>query len=58
VGDDGLGQCFLELGGGKAGYATGDFYGEPAPTIDLRQPGRLWHWGKILLEKYWLWRWF
>ncbi len=57
-GFDGQGQCFLELGGGKAGYATGNFYGEPAPTIDLRQPGRLWHWGKILFEKYWLWRWF
>lgn len=24
---DGEGQCFLEIGGGKAGYAGGNFYG-------------------------------
>lgn len=53
----GTGACFLELGHGKAGYATGNFYAEPAPEVRLKKAGRLWHWGKILFEKYWLWRW-
>lgn len=47
----------METGGGRAAYAAGNFYAEPAPAVRLRQPGRRWHWGKILFEKYWLWRW-
>lgn len=55
---DGHGQCFLETGDGRAGLGTGDFYGEPAPRVRLHQPSRRWHWGKVLYEKHWLWKWF
>lgn len=54
----GEGQCFLETGDGRAGLGAGNFYGEPAPTIRLRQPSRWWHWGKVLFEKRWLTQWF
>jgi len=55
---DGRGFCFLETGYGKAGFASGNFYASPSTTIKLRSPSRVWHWGKILFEKYWMWRWF
>ncbi len=55
---DGHAFCFLELGYGKAGFASGNFYAEPVPFVALKRPGRLWHWGKVLFEKYWLWKWF
>lgn len=49
---DGFGTCFLETGHGKAGMVRGNFYGEgPAPS--MRNPGRLWHWGKVFVEKRW-----
>lgn len=55
---DGRGSCFLEIGYGKAGYAKGNFFARPQPVVNMRPPGRIWHWNKVLLEKYWLWRWF
>ncbi len=55
---DGQGECFVEVGGGKAGFGSGNFYAEPSPTIKLRQPTRYWHAGKILFEKDWMRRWF
>jgi sulfide:quinone oxidoreductase len=55
---DGHASCFLEVGYGKAGFASGNFYAEPAPIVKMKQPGRLWRLGKILFEKYWLWKWF
>lgn len=55
---DGRATCFLETGFGKAGFASGNFYNEPAPAVNMKPPARMWHWGKILFEKYWLWRWF
>lgn len=55
---NGHGECFVETGGGKAGFGSGDFYAEPLPQVTLRGPSRVWHAGKILLEKSWLWRWF
>jgi sulfide:quinone oxidoreductase len=54
----GHGACFVEIGDGRAGYGSGNFYAEPAPQLRLRPPGRLLHWGKLLYEKYWLYRWF
>lgn len=51
---DGRGACFIEIGGGKAGYGGGNFYDEPAPTVTLRDPGRRWHLGKVWFEKSWL----
>jgi sulfide:quinone oxidoreductase len=51
---DGFGSCFLEIGAGQAGFATGNFYAEPTPTVNLRTPSVWWHWGKVLFEKEWL----
>jgi len=48
---DGHGACFIETGGGKAGYGAGNFYAEPRPAVRVRRPGRLWHAGKVLLEQ-------
>jgi sulfide:quinone oxidoreductase len=54
---DGHGACFVEAGDGKAGFGAGNFYAEPRPQVKLRRPGRLWHAGKVLLEKRILWQW-
>jgi len=51
---NGYGECFIEIGGGKAGFGAGDFYAEPKPTISFRPPGWRWHLGKVLFEKSWL----
>ncbi len=54
----GDGECFLEAGDGRAGFGSGNFYAEPAPQITLKPPSILMHVGKVLYEKYWLFRWF
>ena len=54
----GHGECFIEIGDGKAGFGSGDFYAEPVPQIRLRGPNRALHLGKIAFEKYWLFEWF
>ena len=51
---DGHGYCWVELGAGVAGFAAGDFYAAPEPAVVLRRPGRTWHAGKVLFERYWL----
>lgn len=51
---DGHGECFVEVGDGKAGFGGGDFYAEPRPLITVHAPGRRWHLGKVLFEKAWL----
>lgn len=51
---DGHGYCWVELGAGMAGFAAGDFYASPDPEVVLRRPGRTWHLGKVLFERYWL----
>jgi len=55
---NGDGQCFLELGGGKAGYAGGNFYASPLPVVKMKKPGYFWHWTKVWFEKYWWFRYF
>jgi sulfide:quinone oxidoreductase len=50
----GLGYCWIEAGGGSAGFASGNFYAEPDPDVGLPRSGRAWHWGKVLFERYWL----
>jgi len=55
---DGHGECFVEVGQGKAGFGRGNFYAEPRPAVTLYQPGRHWHAGKVLFEKEWFRRWF
>ncbi len=54
---DGHGECFIETGGGRAGYGAGNFYADPRPAVSVRRPNRVWHLGKVLLEKQILWRW-
>ena len=54
---DGMGQCFVETGDGRAGMGAGNFYAEPTPQVAFRKPSRLLHWGKVLLERRWLKRW-
>lgn len=50
----GTGYCMLEAGEGLAGFAFGDFFGEPSPRLELRNSGRAWHLGKVLFEQWWL----
>lgn len=54
---NGKGFCFLEAGAGAAGMAQGDFFERPR-VIKMRPPSRLWHWGKVAFERYWLWKWY
>ncbi|MEW5960913.1 MAG: FAD/NAD(P)-binding oxidoreductase [Chloroflexota bacterium] len=51
---DGVGFCWIEAGGGSAGFASGNFYAEPNPVLGQLRSGRLWHWGKVMFETYWL----
>ncbi len=55
---DGKGYCWIEIGDGRAGFAGGGFYADPEPRVSFSRPGRLWHWGKVAFEKWWLRRWF
>jgi len=55
---DGYGQCFLETGDGRAGVGAGNFYAEPTPQVNLRNPSRWGHWSKVLFERRWLSKWF
>jgi sulfide:quinone oxidoreductase len=50
----GNGYCMLEAGNKLAGFAFGNFFAEPAPSVQLRQMGKTWHIGKVLFEKWWL----
>jgi len=56
-GFDGHGGCFIETGAGRAAYGSGNFYGDPAPTIALHSPARRWHWGKVTFEQRVMRRW-
>ncbi len=51
---DGVGYCWIEAGGGSAGFAAGNFYAEPNPLVGQPRSGRLWHWGKVMFETYWM----
>jgi sulfide:quinone oxidoreductase len=53
----GRGACFIETGGGRAGFGSGDFYAEPRPVVRMRRPSWLWHAGKVLFEKQVMWQW-
>jgi sulfide:quinone oxidoreductase len=54
---DGHGSCWVEAGDGKAAFGSGDFFAAPMPRVAFHPPGRFWHWGKVLFEKYWMRRW-
>ncbi|MEX2459696.1 MAG: hypothetical protein WD469_00105, partial [Paenibacillaceae bacterium] len=51
-------ERLFEVGGGKAGYAKGDFYATPLPSVKAHKPGFRWHFGKVLFEKMWFRIWF
>ena len=51
---DGVGYCWIEAGSGSAGFASGQFYAEPNPVVGQPRSGRLWHWGKVMFESYWM----
>ena len=51
---DGVGYCWIEAGAGSAGFASGQFYAEPNPAVSKPRSGRLWHWGKVMFETYWM----
>jgi sulfide:quinone oxidoreductase len=51
---DGVGYCWIEAGAGSAGFASGQFYAEPNPAVGQPRSGRLWHWGKVMFETYWM----
>ena len=55
---DGSGFCWIETGGSRAGYGSGDFYADPKPVMKIGRPTRLHHLSKVLFERWWLWRWF
>ncbi len=55
---DGVGECFIEMGRGIAGFARGNFYAEPAPAIHAYTPGRHWHAGKMAFERHWWAQWW
>ena len=55
--DDG-GECFIEIGDGKAGFGSDNFYGEPMPDVKFHPAARRWHTSKVPFEKDCLRRWF
>lgn len=57
TGFDGHGGCFIETGNGRAAYGSGNFYGDPVPTVALHQPARRWHLGKAAFEQQVIRRW-
>ena len=42
----------------RGAFASGNFYATPEPSVKMRRPGPRWHWGKLLLERWWLRHWF
>jgi len=54
---DGHGGCFIEVGDGRAGFGSGDFFAEPAPSVRVRPPSRLRHLGKVVFEQQVMRRW-
>ena len=55
---EGHGECFIEMGGGVAGFARGNFYAEPAPQVQMYRAGRHWHAAKVAFERNWWRTWF
>jgi len=53
----GYGFFFIETGNSRAAYLHGNFFTKPEPTLSWIEPNVTFHWGKVVIEKYWLWRW-
>lgn len=48
---DGRGFCFIEVGGGKAAYGAGNFYGIPGPRVTLEPPSEAYRREKLDVER-------
>ena len=48
---DGRGSCFIEVGGGKAAYGAGNFYGIPGPRVTLEPPSESYRREKLDVER-------
>ncbi len=48
---DGRGFCFIEVGGGKAAYGAGNFYGIPGPRVALEAPSEAYRREKLDVER-------
>ncbi|MBI5022213.1 MAG: NAD(P)/FAD-dependent oxidoreductase [Ignavibacteriales bacterium] len=53
----GYGFFFLETGNGKASYLHGNLINTEKSVLSWTDPNVTLHWSKVVLEKYWLWRW-
>ena len=61
VGDQkfsGVGECFVEMGRGVAGFARGNFYQEPLPDVHVYKAGKHWHAAKVAFERHWWRQWW
>lgn len=54
----GSGFLIVELGHGRACNIHGDFLASQPGDLIFNEPNVTIHWGKVVIEKYWLWRWF
>ncbi len=55
---NGSGFWFVETGDGRAGYLSGNLFADSQGGILFHEPNMTYHWGKVVFEKYWIWRWF
>jgi sulfide:quinone oxidoreductase len=53
----GYGFFFLETGNGRASYLHGNLTSDSKTALSWTDPNVTLHWSKVVLEKYWLWRW-
>jgi sulfide:quinone oxidoreductase len=54
---DGVGSCYIEVGGHQAAKGDGRFFEEPAPVVALYEPSMQFHEEKRAQEADWLRRW-
>jgi len=55
---DGIGSCFLMVGGAQSAFVKGNWFTKPHPNIQLHSPSRIWYMQKVLFEKFWMHHWF
>lgn len=53
----GYGFFFIETGNSRAVNIHGNFFTKQSQSLAMNEPNVTFHWGKVVLERYWLWRW-
>ncbi|MDI6767200.1 MAG: FAD/NAD(P)-binding oxidoreductase [Bacteroidota bacterium] len=53
----GYGFFFIETGNSRAVNIHGNFFTKQSQSLTMNEPNVTFHWGKVVLERYWLWRW-